>query len=146
MQLLTQDAPFSATLLVNQTAIHGIPAGINRLTEALLGTLGAAEPHVRVVNQPMDSVPGEQSVKIQEAAGQPSQGMATKLKRGWASWSCIWTPCMACSWRRRAMTCDCLAAGCAWLQLCLLHWVPQWLFNGRTGLRTGQAGPYQGRA
>ena len=78
--MLTQDAPFHATLLVNQTAVHGIPAGINRLTETLLSTLGAPEPHVRLVSQAMDAVPGEQSVKIQEAAGKPACLLALSEK------------------------------------------------------------------
>ena len=70
MQILEGAGPFVATLMANQTAVHAIPAAINRLTEALLGTVGAQDIHVRVVNNPMPEVPGELSVKIQETAGE----------------------------------------------------------------------------
>ena len=69
MQILAGAGPFVATLMANQTAVHAIPAAINRLTEALLGSVGAEGAHVRVVNNPMPEVPGELSVMIQETAG-----------------------------------------------------------------------------
>ena len=69
VQILAASSPLVATLMANQTAVHAIPAAINRLTEALLEALGAPETHVHVVNQPMPEVPGEQSVKLQETAG-----------------------------------------------------------------------------
>ena len=71
MQVVADASPFVATIMANQTAVHAIPAAINRLTETLLASVGAADAHVRVVNSPMPVVPGEQGVQLQEAAGDP---------------------------------------------------------------------------
>ena len=69
VQTVADASPFVATIMANQTAVHAVPAAINRLTETLLASVGAADARVHLVSSPMPEVPGEQSVKIQETAG-----------------------------------------------------------------------------
>ena len=58
------------TLLLNQTAIHGVPAAINAANSALLRAFtGNANASMRVTNYPLPTVSDEDAVKVSQMSG-----------------------------------------------------------------------------
>ena len=58
------------TLLLNQTAIHGVPAAINAANSALLRAFtGNANASMRVTNYPLPMVSDEDAVKVSQMSG-----------------------------------------------------------------------------
>lgn len=58
------------TILLNQTAIHGVPAAINAANTALLRAFtGNATASMRVTNYPLPTVSNEDAVKVSQMSG-----------------------------------------------------------------------------
>lgn len=72
MQVAGRLAPghVAYTLLLNQTAIHGVPAAINAANSALLRAFtGNANASMRVTNYPLPTVSDEDAVKVSQMSG-----------------------------------------------------------------------------
>lgn len=58
------------TILLNQTAIHGVPAALNAANTALLRAFtGNANASMRVTNYPLPTVSNEDAVKVSQMSG-----------------------------------------------------------------------------
>lgn len=58
------------TVLLNQTAIHGVPAALNAANTALLRAFtGNANASMRVTNHPLPTVASEDAVKVSQMSG-----------------------------------------------------------------------------
>lgn len=58
------------TILVNQTAIHGVPAALNAANTALLRAFtGNANASMQVTNHPLPTVASEDAVKVSQMSG-----------------------------------------------------------------------------
>ncbi len=58
------------TVLLNQTAIHGVPAALNAANTALLRAFtGDVNASIRAVNHPLPTVRNEDAVKVEQMSG-----------------------------------------------------------------------------
>ena len=65
--------PVHYTLLVNQTAIHGVPTALNAANQALLRAFtGQKSAAIKLVNHPLPMVLGEQALAVNQMSGQSS--------------------------------------------------------------------------
>jgi hypothetical protein len=72
MQVAGKLAPghVAYTILLNQTAIHGVPAAINAANTALLRAFtGNGNASMRVTNYPLPTVSNEDAVKVSQMSG-----------------------------------------------------------------------------
>lgn len=57
-------------MLLNQTAIHGVPAALNAVNTALLRAFtGDVNASIRAVNHPLPTVRNEDAVKVEQMSG-----------------------------------------------------------------------------
>ena len=64
--------PVKYTVLVNQTAIHGVPTALNAVNQALLRAwTGAPDASIRLVNHPLPMVLGEDALVVNQMSGVP---------------------------------------------------------------------------
>ena len=77
------DGPVQYTVLVNQTAIHGVPTALNAVNQALLRAwTGAPDASIRLVNNPLPMVLGEDALVVNQMSGEEVDdmvGMALQL-------------------------------------------------------------------
>ncbi|KAK9828547.1 hypothetical protein WJX72_000707 [[Myrmecia] bisecta] len=70
MQQLDQPSAAIFTLLVNQTAIHGLPAALNSASSALLRMItGRPDAGISVVNHPLPTLKNELAVQVSQSSG-----------------------------------------------------------------------------
>ena len=83
--------PVAYTALLNQTAIHGLPATLNAANTALLrARTGQANATIRLTNHPLPTVSSEDTVKVNQMSG----GLRTTISaRILVSYSGGRTPC-----------------------------------------------------
>jgi len=63
--------PVQYTVLVNQTAIHGVPTALNAVNQALLRAwTGAPDASIRLVNNPLPMVLGEDALVVNQMSGE----------------------------------------------------------------------------
>ena len=63
-------AAVAYTVLVNQTAIHGVPTALNAANQALLRAFtGQPSASIRLVNQPLPMVQGEDALVVNQMSG-----------------------------------------------------------------------------
>jgi hypothetical protein len=62
--------PVKYTVLVNQTAIHGVPTALNAVNQALLRAwTGAPDASIQLVNHPLPMVLGEDALVVNQMSG-----------------------------------------------------------------------------
>lgn len=97
LQLFNGNATLAYTLMVNQTALHGLPGAINSMNSALLRAItGNIAGAIITTSHPLPTLPDEVSVKVSQLSGQalrvarhvldPCQ--APLLPQNWASACC----------------------------------------------------------
>lgn len=63
--------PVHYTILVNQTAIHGVPTALNAVNQALLRAFtGHESASIKLVNHPLPMVLGEQALVVNQMSGE----------------------------------------------------------------------------
>lgn len=62
--------PVHYTILVNQTAIHGVPTALNAANQALLRAFtGQPSAGIKVANYPLPMVLGEEALAVNQMSG-----------------------------------------------------------------------------
>ena len=70
MQILGPEQPVIYTLLVNQTAMHALPAAINSMSSALLRAVtGDKDARLSVTNYPLPTLSHERSIEVSRQTG-----------------------------------------------------------------------------
>ena len=76
LQLFTGNASLAYTLMVNQTALHGLPGAINSMNSALLRAItGNIAGAIITTSHPLPTLPDEVSVKVSQLSGQAVRGV-----------------------------------------------------------------------
>ena len=71
--------PVQYTVLVNQTAIHGVPTALNAVNQALLRAwTGAPDASIRLVNNPLPMVLGEDALVVNQMSGEGFTGLSLR--------------------------------------------------------------------
>ena len=70
MQILAPEQPVMYTILVNQTAMHALPAAINSMSSALLRAVtGDKNARLSVINHPLPTLSHERSIEVSRQTG-----------------------------------------------------------------------------
>lgn len=70
MQVLASDSLLDYTVLVNQTAIHSLPAVLNQVNSALLRAVtGNLASSISLTRHPLPTLPSERSIQVSQESG-----------------------------------------------------------------------------